>query len=88
MQAGADQLVGFHDYRNFCKIDAMNVKNFERRILSFHVRPLDQSTSIFPSRYLSVFGVCLPPERERDLSAPVSRWLVRGDRSSHGTHLD
>eukprot|EP00007_Cunea_sp_BSH-02190019_P002731 CAMPEP_0174244532 /NCGR_PEP_ID=MMETSP0417-20130205/35543_1 /TAXON_ID=242541 /ORGANISM="Mayorella sp, Strain BSH-02190019" /LENGTH=530 /DNA_ID=CAMNT_0015324223 /DNA_START=207 /DNA_END=1795 /DNA_ORIENTATION=- len=48
MQVGADQLVGFHDYRNFCKMDAVNVKNFERRILSFHIRPLDQSTAIFP----------------------------------------
>ncbi len=30
MQAAAGMLVGRHDFRNFCKIDVMNVDSFVR----------------------------------------------------------
>lgn len=41
MNEGAQYLVGYHDYRNFCKMDVGNgVVNFCRRILSIHISPL------------------------------------------------
>ena len=39
MQEAAQLLVGKHDFRNFCKMNVISVKNFEREILSFEVRP-------------------------------------------------
>ncbi|XP_063592697.1 tRNA pseudouridine(38/39) synthase-like [Penaeus indicus] len=41
MNEGAQYLVGYHDYRNFCKMDVGNgVVNFCRRILSINISPL------------------------------------------------
>lgn len=34
MQLAASMLVGEHDFRNFCKMDALNVQSFTRRIVS------------------------------------------------------
>lgn len=40
MQAAANLFVGAHDYRNFCKLDVLAVKSFDRRIESFQIQPL------------------------------------------------
>ncbi|XP_042873820.1 tRNA pseudouridine(38/39) synthase-like isoform X2 [Penaeus japonicus] len=41
MNEGAQHLVGYHDYRNFCKMDVGNgVVNFCRRILSISISPM------------------------------------------------
>lgn len=40
MQEGADHLLGTHDFRNFCKVDAAHVTNFVRTILGCHVLPM------------------------------------------------
>jgi len=34
MQQAADQLVGDHDFRNFCKMDVITVSNF-RRVINY-----------------------------------------------------
>lgn len=41
MQKAANKLVGAHDFRNFCKMDAVNVSNFVRTILHFRVEVID-----------------------------------------------
>lgn len=43
MEEASQKLLGEHDFRNFCKIDVVNVNNFNRKILSFSVRPVDES---------------------------------------------
>jgi tRNA pseudouridine38/39 synthase len=43
LEAG-QKLIGEHDFRNFCKIDVLNVNNFVRRILSFHIEPVKEWT--------------------------------------------
>jgi tRNA pseudouridine38/39 synthase len=40
MRIAAQKLVGVHDYRNFCKIDVVNVLNFVREIRSISIEPL------------------------------------------------
>jgi tRNA pseudouridine38/39 synthase len=40
MRDACRRLVGEHDFRNFCKIDAANVDNFVRVILSFDIQPV------------------------------------------------
>eukprot|EP00940_MAST-03C_sp_MAST-3C-sp2_P001761 g1761.t1 len=37
MRDAAARLVGMHDFRNFCKMDAVNVSNFVRQILSCRI---------------------------------------------------
>ncbi|XP_078433973.1 pseudouridine synthase family protein isoform X2 [Wolffia australiana] len=39
MSNAAKKFVGVHDFRNFCKMDAENVKNYVREILSFDISP-------------------------------------------------
>eukprot|EP00918_Siedleckia_nematoides_P003615 GHVU01008132.1.p1 GENE.GHVU01008132.1~~GHVU01008132.1.p1 ORF type:complete len:475 (+),score=69.93 GHVU01008132.1:268-1692(+) len=38
MSRAAQKFVGTHDFRNFCKMDAKNVRSFRRRVLSIEVR--------------------------------------------------
>lgn len=38
MREAANLLLGTHDFRNFCKIDAANVDNYERTISAIHIR--------------------------------------------------
>jgi len=40
MRTACQYFVGEHDFRNFCKMDAVNVKNFVRVILSFDIHPV------------------------------------------------
>lgn len=37
MEAACKKLVGEHDFRNFCKMDAANVHNYKRHIISFEI---------------------------------------------------
>ncbi|KAJ6835445.1 tRNA pseudouridine(38/39) synthase isoform X2 [Iris pallida] len=37
MQNAAEKFIGVHDYRNFCKMDAVNVKNYKRQITNFTI---------------------------------------------------
>lgn len=41
MKEAAQYLVGEHDFRNFCKMDAVNVSNFKRKIASFTFHPVE-----------------------------------------------
>jgi tRNA pseudouridine38/39 synthase len=38
MRAAANRMLGVHDFRNFCKMDVVNVSNFERTILSVSIQ--------------------------------------------------
>ena len=38
MLVAGQLLCGKHDYRNFCKMDVINVRNYERELLSFAIR--------------------------------------------------
>ena len=46
MKEAGLQLQGRHDYRNFCKMDAVNVRNYEREVLSFDIRPATPSAAV------------------------------------------
>lgn len=41
MEIAGRKFVGEHDFRNFCKMDALNVHNYRRKITSFAVSPCD-----------------------------------------------
>ncbi|KAG5152651.1 hypothetical protein JHK84_029123 [Glycine max] len=41
MESAGNKLVGEHDFRNFCKMDAANVHNYRRRIKLFEISPTD-----------------------------------------------
>ncbi|XP_050146569.1 uncharacterized protein LOC126621982 isoform X2 [Malus sylvestris] len=41
MESAGRKFVGEHDFRNFCKMDALNVHNYRRKITSFAVSPCD-----------------------------------------------
>jgi hypothetical protein len=45
MRKAGEKLLGLHDFRNFCKMDVVNVRNFERTLLSFAIRPVDADAS-------------------------------------------
>ncbi|KAM0871277.1 hypothetical protein ACQ4PT_039514 [Festuca glaucescens] len=42
MQKAASKFIGEHDFRNFCKMDAVNVSNYKRRITDFDISAYDQ----------------------------------------------
>ncbi|KAK7357153.1 hypothetical protein VNO80_16436 [Phaseolus coccineus] len=41
MESAGNKLVGTHDFRNFCKMDAANVHNYRRHITLFEISPTD-----------------------------------------------
>ncbi|XP_020231677.1 tRNA pseudouridine(38/39) synthase isoform X4 [Cajanus cajan] len=41
MENAGNKLVGEHDFRNFCKMDAANVHNYRRHIMLFDISPSD-----------------------------------------------
>ncbi|XP_004290464.1 PREDICTED: tRNA pseudouridine(38/39) synthase-like [Fragaria vesca subsp. vesca] len=41
METAGRKFVGEHDFRNFCKMDALNVHNYRRKITSFAISPCD-----------------------------------------------
>lgn len=40
MREACKLFIGEHDFRNFCKMDAANVDNFVRVVLSFSIDPV------------------------------------------------
>lgn len=59
MQAAAQCFVGEHDFRNFCRMDAINVHSYCRRICSFTIRrssPVYQSPGEHPLYYMDIVG--------------------------------
>ncbi|XP_024972274.1 tRNA pseudouridine(38/39) synthase [Cynara cardunculus var. scolymus] len=46
MQSSCKRLIGEHDFRNFCKMDAANVHNYKRRITSFDICPCNGSDEL------------------------------------------
>ncbi|GAB2270254.1 hypothetical protein Dimus_005159 [Dionaea muscipula] len=42
MEAAGKKFLGEHDFRNFCKMDAANVHNYKRRLLSFEITRVDR----------------------------------------------
>ncbi|XP_020575454.1 tRNA pseudouridine(38/39) synthase isoform X2 [Phalaenopsis equestris] len=42
MQKAAQKFIGEHDFRNFCKMDAVNVKNYRRHITEFAISPCNK----------------------------------------------
>lgn len=51
MRAAAQQLVGKHDYRNFCRIDT-NVHTFERRVMSFEIVACEDQVATDPQHQM------------------------------------
>ncbi|KAJ4850522.1 hypothetical protein Tsubulata_029818 [Turnera subulata] len=44
METAGKKFVGEHDFRNFCKMDAVNVHNYIRHIISFEISPFNMSS--------------------------------------------
>lgn len=42
MENAGKKLLGEHDFRNFCKMDATNVHNYKRQITSFEIYPCNE----------------------------------------------
>lgn len=41
MDRAGKKFIGEHDFRNFCKMDALNVHNYRRCVTSFSISPTD-----------------------------------------------
>ncbi|KAJ6730673.1 PSEUDOURIDYLATE SYNTHASE [Salix viminalis] len=41
METAGKKLIGEHDFRNFCKMDALNVHTYRRNVMSFKISPCD-----------------------------------------------
>lgn len=41
METAGKKLIGEHDFRNFCKMDAVKVHNYRRNVMSFEISPCD-----------------------------------------------
>ncbi|XP_021596339.1 tRNA pseudouridine(38/39) synthase isoform X2 [Manihot esculenta] len=41
MESAGKKFIGEHDFRNFCKMDALNVHNYRRHITSFEISPCE-----------------------------------------------
>ncbi|KAI7729810.1 hypothetical protein M8C21_003806 [Ambrosia artemisiifolia] len=46
MESSCKRLIGEHDFRNFCKMDAANVHNYKRCITSFDICPCNGSDQL------------------------------------------
>ncbi|CUG87245.1 pseudouridine synthase A-like protein, putative [Bodo saltans] len=46
MRAGATHLVGSHSFRNFCKLDVVNVDNFVRNIFNVRIVPSEEAPEL------------------------------------------
>ncbi|KAJ8760418.1 hypothetical protein K2173_015085 [Erythroxylum novogranatense] len=42
MEIAGQKFIGEHDFRNFCKMDVTNVRNYKRSISLFEIHPCDQ----------------------------------------------
>lgn len=62
MDFASKKLVGEHDFRNFCKMDAANVHNFRRHITLCEIRPFGErfvEQTFLPTCLSSVSLACL-----------------------------
>ena len=60
MRTGGNHLVGQHDYRNFCKMDVVNVRKYDRELLSFTIAPATPPTNSPEDVYYFEFkGRCM-----------------------------
>eukprot|EP01095_Lingulamoeba_sp_RSL-Kostka_P005121 TRINITY_DN1646_c3_g1_i1.p1 TRINITY_DN1646_c3_g1~~TRINITY_DN1646_c3_g1_i1.p1 ORF type:complete len:518 (+),score=130.75 TRINITY_DN1646_c3_g1_i1:52-1605(+) len=57
MQEGCNKLIGGHDFRNFCKIDAVNVMNYKRTILGCTIQPFDLNNEVLNDEGISPNGI-------------------------------
>ncbi|RVW94911.1 tRNA pseudouridine(38/39) synthase [Vitis vinifera] len=46
MESAGKKFVGEHDFRNFCKMDAANVHNYRRHIISFEIAPTNNRLTL------------------------------------------
>ncbi len=62
MKVACRAFEGEHDFSNFCKMDAVNVHNYERTIINFEILPLNEMCApCFPKSILlldNVFSIC------------------------------
>ena len=81
MKEAGLQLQGRHDYRNFCKMDAVNVRNYEREVLSFDIRPATPSAGTSEDLYYMEFkGTAFLWHQVRDMVAVL--FLVGAGKES------
>jgi tRNA pseudouridine38/39 synthase len=57
MHEAAQYLVGEHDYRNFCKMDAQNVHNYKRTIFSYEIEPQDDGRDLNDEKKMFAFVI-------------------------------
>ena len=55
MRVGGKYLLGQHDFRNFCKMDVVNVRNYNRELLSFNISPATTPTNTSEDLYYMEF---------------------------------
>lgn len=56
MREAAKKLEGEHDFRNFCKLDVVNVRNFVRTIHSFEITPTETSEGLGGILVMTICG--------------------------------
>ncbi|XP_027934101.1 tRNA pseudouridine(38/39) synthase isoform X1 [Vigna unguiculata] len=57
MESAGNKLVGEHDFRNFCKMDAANVHNYRRHITLFEISPTDVRLRLYNGNQLWVIKI-------------------------------
>ena len=57
MGSAGEKFIGEHDFRNFCKMDAVNVHNYRRRVTSFAISPSDVRLTLLVDIYSTIFAV-------------------------------
>ncbi|XP_014514956.1 tRNA pseudouridine(38/39) synthase isoform X1 [Vigna radiata var. radiata] len=57
MESAGIKLVGEHDFRNFCKMDAANVHNYRRHITLFDISPTDVRLRLYNGNQLWVIKI-------------------------------
>eukprot|EP01120_Amphizonella_sp_Union-15-10_P010891 TRINITY_DN451_c0_g1_i1.p1 TRINITY_DN451_c0_g1~~TRINITY_DN451_c0_g1_i1.p1 ORF type:complete len:406 (+),score=65.25 TRINITY_DN451_c0_g1_i1:52-1269(+) len=54
----AEQFIGFHDFRHFCRMDLHNVSNFERTVLSIEIEPIQDDKPLSDPFKLYQITIC------------------------------
>lgn len=57
MRAAGAYLVGEHDFRNFCKMDAHNVHNYTRTLLSFDIEAQEDGRDLMDPKKMFAFVI-------------------------------
>jgi hypothetical protein len=61
MESAGTKLVGEHDFRNFCKMDAANVHTYVRRITMFEIYATDVRLRLVDNFSYPYMSVLLSP---------------------------